>query len=119
MPNAPRPHRDSPLARNLRALIDHQFDGSVKAWADHAQMNQSTVNRIVNGSTDATIAMLDRIAESTRYAPWQLLQDDFDPRTAPPVMDKRAMRVAAIYSSITSEQDRRRLEAIIEQFSAD
>lgn len=111
-----RPHRDSRLAVNLRELIAYQSD-SVNAWATARGLNQSTINRIANGTTDCTVSALFAIADATGYEPWQLLHPDFDPRATPPLADERAMRVAAIFSQINGEIDKRRAESIMEQFA--
>ena len=110
-------HFHSQIAANLRTLVAQRFDGSVNALASKIEVNQSTLNRYCNGSTDMTMAQLSRIAEKTGYAPWQLLHPEFDPRRMPPMMDKRTMRVAAVFAGITDPVDRDRAEAIIEQFA--
>ncbi len=66
---------------------------------------------------DASVSVLEQIEDKTGYAPWQLLHPDFNPVTMPPMMDPRAMRVAAIYAAIEDETDKRRAEAIMEQFA--
>lgn len=115
-PKDKRPYRDSRLAVNLRDLISYQAD-SVNAWATARGLNQSTINRIANGSMDCTVSLLFVIADATGYEPWQLLHPDFDPRATPPLADERAMRVAAIFSQISGEKDKRRAESIMEQFA--
>lgn len=104
---------DSILAVNLRLLIERQAGGSVNAWATRTGLNQSTVNRIANGTRDATVSQLELIEEKTGYAPWQLLHPDFDPLKMPPMMEPRAMRIAAIFAAL-SEADRRKAESIME-----
>ena len=91
----------------------------MNAFALRIEMNQSTLNRYCNGSTDITMEKVGYIAEKTGYAPWQLLHPDFDTRRMPPMMDARTMRVAAVFSNIADERDRARAEAIIEQFAPD
>jgi len=112
-------HWHSLLATNLRALKDQQFGGSVNALASKLKVNQSTLNRYCNGSGDITMQKISYIAEMAGYAPWQLLHPDFDTRRMPPMMDSRAMRVAAIFANIPDPKDRDRAEAIMEQFSPD
>lgn len=112
-------HWHSPIATNLRTLKDQQFAGSVNAFAQRIEMNQSTLNRYCNGSTDITMEKVSYIAERTGYAAWQLLHPDFDTRRMPPMMDARTMRVAAIYANISDPRDRDRAEAIMEQFAPD
>lgn len=111
------PHYDSPIARSLRLLIERESEGSVNAWAKKYKLKQTTVNRISNGSNDVSVATLIDICDAIGYEPWQLLRPDFDPRVLPPMLDARAMRVAAIFAAIKSETDKRRAEAIMEQFS--
>ena len=113
------PFYDSLLARNLRALIAHQAEGSINVWAKRYEVNQSTLNRYCNGTTDATLGNLQDLLEPAHYQAWQLLHPDFDPRVMPPMLDARAQRVATIFSSIKSETDRDRAEAIMEQFAPD
>jgi len=112
-------HYHSPIATNLRALAAQRFDGSVNALAEQININQSTLNRYCNGSSDITMAKISEIAEATGYAPWQLLHPEFDTRRMPPAMDSRTMRVAAIFANIDNPTDKDRAEAIMEQFSAD
>jgi hypothetical protein len=106
---------DSTLAKNLRKLTARA--GSVNKWSQQHKVNQTTVNRIVNGTRDATCKLLETLAEKTGYAPWQLLHPDFDPLKSPPMLDERAMRVAAVFASIKLEADKRRAESIMEQFA--
>lgn len=112
-------HWHSPIATNLRTLRDQQFGGSANAMSQRLGVNQSTLNRYCNGSSDISLAKISEIAEKTGYAPWQLLHPDFDTRRMPPMMDARAMRVAAIFANIADPKDRDRAEAIMEQFSPD
>lgn len=112
-------HWHSLIATNLRKLKDQQFGGSGNAMSQRIEMNQSTLNRYLNGTSDITMAQVALIAEKTGYAPWQLLHPDFDTRRMPPMMDPRTMRVAAVFSNISDPRDRDRAEAIIEQFSPD
>lgn len=111
-------HFHSQIATNLRRLVAQRYDGSVNALAQRIEVNQSTLNRYCNGSTDITMAQLERLASRTGYAAWQLLHPDFDTRRMPPMMDPRTMRVAAVFAGITEPIDRDRAEAIIEQFAA-
>lgn len=113
------PFYGSLFARNLRALIDHQCEGSVNAWAQRFGRNQTTVNRYATGMIAATMGQLEEVSEATGYAPWQLLHPEFDPRAMPPMLDARAMRVAAIFADIKDPKDKDRAEAIMEQFAAD
>ncbi len=112
-------HWHSLIAANLRTLTDQQFGGSVNAFSQRIGMNQSTLNRYCNGSTDITMEKVAYIAEKTGYAPWQLLHPDFDTRKMPPMMDARTMRVAAVFANIADPRDRDRAEAIMEQFAPD
>lgn len=112
-------HWHSPIATNLRTLKDQQFGGSANALAQKIGVNQSTINRYCNGSSDISLLKISEIAEKTGYAPWQLLHPDFDTRRMPPMMDARSMRVAAIFANIADPKDRDRAEAIMEQFSPD
>lgn len=112
-------HYHSPLATNLRTLAAQRYEGSVNALAKHIGINQSTLNRYCNGTSDITMAKISQIADATGYAAWQLLHPEFDTRRMPPAMDAKTMRVAAIFANITRPVDRRRAEAIMEQFSAD
>lgn len=112
-------HWHSLIATNLRRLKDQQFGGSVNQFAQKIAMNQSTLNRYCNGTGDITAEKVAYIAERTGYAPWQLLHPDFDTRRMPPMLDARAMRVAAIFANIADPKDRDRAEAIMEQFAPD
>ena len=112
-------HWHSPIATNLRRLKDQQFGGSANAFALKIEMNQSTLNRYCNGTSDISMQQVGVIAEKTGYAPWQLLHPDFDTRRMPPMMDPRTMRVAAVFANIADPRDRDRAEAIMEQFSPD
>lgn len=109
----------SPFATNLRALIKYQAAGSVNAWATRIGENQTTINRIANGEMNPSLARATTIAELAGYAAWQLMRPDFDPRTMPPMLDERAMRVAAIFASIPDDRDKDRAESIMEQFAPD
>jgi hypothetical protein len=104
---------------NLRALKDQQFNGSINALAAHVGMGQTTLNRYCNGELSMPMEKIELVADRTGYAPWQLLHPDFDTRRMPPMMDARAMRVAAIFANIADPKDRNRAEAIMEQFSPD
>lgn len=112
-------HWLSPVAVNLRKLRDQRFEGSGNALAKALELNQSSLNRYCNGTSDITMSALGCIAEKTGYAPWQLMHPEFDTRRMPPMMDARVMRVAAIFAGITDPRDRDRAEAIMEQFSTD
>lgn len=109
----------SVLAVNLRRLVAHQSGGSVNAWSARYKLPQSTINKICTGQRSATLTVLEQIESATGYAPWQLLHPDFDPVKMPPMMDGRAMRVAAIYANIAEPRDKDRAEAIMEQFAPD
>lgn len=111
------PTYGSVLAVNLRQLVAHQSGGSVNAWSARHKLPQSTINKICTGQRSATLTVLEQIEDATGYAPWQLLHPDFDPVKMPPMMDDRAMRVAAIYANITDSRDKDRAEAIMEQFA--
>lgn len=60
---------DTPFHQNLRALIG---DRSVNAWAKDHKLEQTTINRIVNGA-DPKLSMVERVATAVGVAPWQLL----------------------------------------------
>jgi hypothetical protein len=106
-----------PPATNLRRLIAHKAGGSVNAWATaHPAMNQTTINRIVSGERDCTVATLMRISEKTGYALWQLCHPDFDPLKMPPLMREDVARVAALFAAIDAPLDRLKAEAILHQF---
>jgi plasmid maintenance system antidote protein VapI len=111
------PLYNSRLASNLRALIKHRAGGSVNAWCEVVKIPQSTINKIVTGQRGATVDLLEQIEENSGYGAWQLLHPEFDPRTAPPMMDARTRRVAAIFGGISDPKDRDRAEAILEQFA--
>jgi hypothetical protein len=115
------PHHESLLAINLRRLVAAQTEnGAVNAWVRRFDaLGQTTINRICNGTADARIEMLVRIAEATGYEPWQLLHPEFSPDRMPPLHDPQAMRVAAIYASITDPAMKRKALAIMEQFAPD
>lgn len=112
-------HWHSAIATNLRALKDQAFGGSINAMAARVEINQSTLNRYCNGSISMPMEKIDQVADKTGYAAWQLLHPDFDTRRMPPMMDARAMRVAAVFANIAEPRDRDRAEAIIEQFAPD
>ena len=111
------PHYDSVLARNLRLLVELEAGNSVNTWSKKTEINQSTVNRICNGTMDTKLSTLLDIAYKSGYAPWQLIMDGFDPRIHPPMLNARAMRVAAIYAQIESAVDQDRAASIMEQFA--
>lgn len=111
---------ESRLAHNLRRLIAHEAGGSVNAWcAANPPLKQSTINKLVNGTRDASVSVLEDIEDATGYSAWQLLHPDFDPRRMPPMADARALRVAAIYAGIKEPMLRDKAEAIMEQFAPD
>jgi transcriptional regulator with XRE-family HTH domain len=110
-------HYTTQVAANLRAVIDHQADGKILTWAEKYGLNQTSINRICNGTVSPTAGYLQEIAEKCGYAAWQLLHPEFDVRKTPPTLDGRAMRVAAIFSAIESQIDRDRAESIMEQFA--
>jgi transcriptional regulator with XRE-family HTH domain len=77
------PEGISPVAINLRVLIEASRQRTVNAWALRNDMVQSTVNRIVNGSMDPTASMLEAIARKFGLAAWQLLVPNLDPEDPP------------------------------------
>lgn len=111
------PDYQSVLAVNLRRLVAHQTGGSVNAWSARHKLPQSTINKICTGQRSATLTVLEQIQAATGYAPWQLLHPEFNPVRMPPMMDGQAMRVAAIYAHISNPLDKKRAEAIMEQFA--
>jgi hypothetical protein len=113
------PLYNSRLASNLRALIKYRAGGSVNAWCEVVKIPQSTINKIVTGQRGATVDLLEQIEEQSGYGAWQLLHPEFDPRTAPPMLDPRTRRVAAIFGGITDPATRDLAESIMEQFSPD
>ena len=116
------PHHESVLSRNMRKLVLAQTEhNSVNAWVKrYTGLTQSTINRICNGTADASVSQLTHICEAIGYAPWQLLHPDFDPRrSSPPLGDPKAMRMATIYASIDDDIMRQRAAAIMEQFAPD
>jgi transcriptional regulator with XRE-family HTH domain len=111
-----KPEKHTPFADNLQRIIDKEAGGSTNAWCKSKGLAQNTVSRYLRGASDPQLAAVEMIAGAANYEPWQLLHPDFDPYGTPPMVDHEAMRVAAIFSAITSEPDRRRLRAIVEQF---
>ena len=108
----------TPFAENIRRLALHQ-QISINAWClqyPGAGIDQSTVSRILRGTQDASLEMVNRVAEATGFAPWQLLHPDFDPAREPPMLKADVMRVAYVYASIKDPANRRRARAIVEQF---
>jgi transcriptional regulator with XRE-family HTH domain len=108
----------TPFAENIRSLALHQ-QISINAWClqyPGTGIDQSTVSRILRGTQDASLEMVNRVAEATGFAPWQLLHPDFDPSREPPMLDADVMRVAYVFASIKDAVNRRRARAILEQF---
>lgn len=64
----------SVFRENIKVLIG---DGSVNAWAKAHGLEQTTVNRIVNGETDPKLSMIERVAKALRVEVWQLLVPGF------------------------------------------
>jgi transcriptional regulator with XRE-family HTH domain len=89
----------SPVAINLRSLIAASRQRTVNAWAVRNVMVQSTVNRIVNGTMDPTVSMLEAIAKKFGLAAWQLLVPDLDPED-PPVLRSASAQEKALFSRL-------------------
>ena len=71
--------KETAFHKNLRALIG---DGSVNAWAKLYKLEQTTINRIVNGA-DPKLSMVERIAEAVGISAWQLMVPDLDIKNLP------------------------------------
>ena len=108
-------HYDTILACNVRQLSDRW--GSVNAFSGRFGLNQSTMNRLATGKQSPTMKLLGTISAATGYLEWQLLHPEFHPRKMPPGADARAMQVAATFASIRSEADKKKAEALVEQFA--
>jgi len=107
---------ESVLARNLRALIAHQAEGSTNGWCLRHGLPQSTLNKVRNGMQGTTTTVLQQVEDATGYAAWQLLHPQFDPAAMPPMNNPRAMRVAAIFVGL-EKRDRDTIEALAENFA--
>ena len=114
-PTAHGPHYDTILARNVRQLAERW--GSVNAFSGRFDLNQSTMNRLATGMQSPTMNLLGIISAATGYLEWQLLHPEFHPRKMPPAADARAMQVAATFASIRSDADKKKAEALVEQFA--
>jgi transcriptional regulator with XRE-family HTH domain len=100
MPKQSGPTEDlSPVAINLRSLIAASRQRTVNAWAVRNEMVQSTVNRIVNGTMDPTVSMLEAIAKKFGLAAWQLLVPDLDPED-PPVLRSASAQEKALFDKL-------------------
>lgn len=62
-------------------------------------MVQSTVNRIVNGTMDPTVSMLESLATRFGLAAWQLLVPDLDPDD-PPVLRASTAEEKALFNKL-------------------
>lgn len=91
MPNAQRHHpamKPFPEPRtvfqaNLHRLIRPNGSAiSVNAWAKGRELDQTTINRLVNGQ-DPKLSMIEKIAAVCDLAPWQLLVPDMVPSNPP------------------------------------
>ena len=58
------------LQRNLTTLRGEE---SVLAWTRRVGLTQTTIQRLINGTQDATTDNLQRIAEAVGLQPWQLI----------------------------------------------
>jgi hypothetical protein len=108
------PRWDSLLARNIRELFKYPTERSVNRWCQDHNLIQATINRIANGTRDATTAIVEEIASKTGYAAWQLMLPDFDPRRMPAMMDPAVMHAAAVFASITDPTKRAAADAMLQ-----
>lgn len=91
----------SAFLENLAALIG---DGSVNAWAKKYELDQTTIQRIVNGQ-DPKLSTVMRIADVAGVKPWELLAPGFRP-TSRADLDSDALDFAADYQRMSAEQRR-------------
>lgn len=56
---------------------------SQNAFSKRVGLQQRTYNRIIRGDADANLATVDVVADALHLQPWQLLVEDFDPRSPP------------------------------------
>jgi transcriptional regulator with XRE-family HTH domain len=108
----------TPFAASIQRIADYKGLNITQWCAQYPGrgIDQSTVARILRGDQDSSLEMVQRVADATGYAPWQLLRDDFDPRREPPMFDAEAMRVAAVFASIKDPAKKRQARAILETF---
>ncbi len=87
MPKAKLPP-GSVFHENLALLIG---EGSVNAWAKAHKLEQTTVQRIMNGQ-DPKLSMVAKIADAVGVRPWQLLVGGLDVKKLPSLVtsDERA-----------------------------
>ena len=108
---------ESQLAINLRRLIDHMDNGSVNAWGSRYGLNQTTVNRAANGTSDPSVGQLTKWANAIGCPPEQLLRSDFNPIQYASIPDTRARRAAELFAALKTEEDRRLVEALLIRLS--
>lgn len=108
----------TPFAASIQKVADYKGMNITQWCAQYPGrgIDQSTVARILRGDQDSSLEMVQRVADATGYAPWQLLREDFDPRREPPMMDAETMRVAAMYAGIKDPAKKRQARAILETF---
>lgn len=79
----PFPEPTTVFQANLQRLIrPNGTDVSVNAWAKRHELDQTTINRLVNGQ-DPKLSMIEKIASVCGLASWQLLVPDMVPSNPP------------------------------------
>lgn len=84
---------------NLQRLIrPNGKDISVNQWAKAHKLDQSTINRLVNGQ-EPKLSMILAIAEKADLEPWALLVPGLDPRN-PPVLKESSESEKRLWNKI-------------------
>lgn len=100
------------LAANVHALMQHQFIASSNkpmALAKKAQLSLSSVQRVLDQDTGASIDTVEAIAKAFGVSVYQLMVPNIDP-TNPPVIAGVIEAEKALYQRLALDMQRR-LEA--------
>jgi len=113
------PFYDTVLSTNLRRLIEHTEGGSVNAWTNRHGLNQSTINRVFNGTSDATVGELTKWCEAIGCVPEELLRTGFSPeKLGYTALDIRSRRFAQAFASLQNEGDRLLVESLLTRLAS-
>lgn len=87
MPNSPASEGDTGdvFRANLKRLIDAGAGGSVNMWSKKHRLEQTTIQRIINGA-EPKLSMIEKIAEAVGLQSWQLLVPMLQPNNPPIVI---------------------------------
>lgn len=94
----------SVVARNLLAIKGPKQ--SVNAFAQRAGVNQTTMNRLLNGHLDPSLTTIQRIADHLHLQAWQLVHPEGPAARFSTVLSEEAMEIANRLDSITDPQAR-------------